>query len=176
MKINIKKEKHGYYFQKIHNMIKNKPGKIKKINYWINNKNNTHHIYIFGDNRKIRINISFGNKFIIPDDSVLSNTCNWSMTMPVEYDACYFIHQVIFSANGIKPANAIKMLIGISPKTERDRQITFRKNVKKLIFSLSDEIENGSLTYDTAAIHFSASTGLHIEKSKRFFRRFQTYA
>ena len=32
MKINIKKEKHGYYFQKIHNMIKNKPGKIKKIN------------------------------------------------------------------------------------------------------------------------------------------------
>lgn len=49
------------------------------------------------------------------------------MTMPIEYDALYFIHHVIFCGDGMKPATEIKMLIGISPKTERYMQVEFRK-------------------------------------------------
>ncbi|EMD4511771.1 hypothetical protein VQ300_004805 [Salmonella enterica] len=172
----ICKEKYDYFFQTMHDIIKKKLGNIEKIYYWTNNKGKNHHIYLCGSNRNLSVNLCFSNKFKVPEHNTLMNDCNWSVTLPEEYDASYFIHEIIFRQNGKKPARPVKTLIGISPDIERCMQKEFRKKVKLLTLSLACEVENGRLAYDTAAIHFSASTGLHIINSRRFFRQFNNYA
>ncbi|EIX4104888.1 hypothetical protein MKA06_004274, partial [Salmonella enterica] len=96
----------------------------------------------------------------------------WFIRLPGEYDINTFIYEIIFKQDGKTPFYHVKTLFGITPLMEKKKCHEYRSRVKRLIQSLDSEIKSGTLDYHTAATHFSASTGLAIQASLRYFRQY----
>ncbi|HDC2132871.1 TPA: hypothetical protein O7X85_002470 [Salmonella enterica] len=174
--ITIRKDLYDYHFQQMHSIIRRKLNRIEILYYWISNRKNIHHIFLRNGSKTQRINITLGKNFRMPGLTNLWNNSNWSVTLPEEYDASYLIYELVFRQNGGKKYKPVSTLIGISPEADRRQHIEFRKKVKRLALCLTYEVQTGILTYDTAASHFSATTGLRIEHARRYFCRFLPYS
>ncbi|EFZ9949366.1 hypothetical protein H4K83_004587, partial [Salmonella enterica] len=110
--------------------------------------------------------------FVIPDNKTLCYGRRWFIRLPGEYDINTFIYEIIFKQDGKTPFYPVKTLFGITPLMEKKKCHEYRSRVKRLIQSLDSEIKSGTLDYHTAATHFSASTGLAIQASLRYFRQY----
>ncbi|EGL5410242.1 hypothetical protein IQ693_004663, partial [Salmonella enterica] len=118
------------------------------------------------------VTIHLTGPFVIPDNKTLCYGRRWFIRLPGEYDINTFIYEIIFKQDGKTPFYHVKTLFGITPLMEKKKCHEYRSRVKRLIQSLDSEIKSGTLDYHTAATHFSASTGLAIQASLRYFRQY----
>ncbi|EEL0897707.1 hypothetical protein G7289_004697, partial [Salmonella enterica] len=120
----------------------------------------------------LSVTIHLTGPFVIPDNKTLCYGRRWFIRLPGEYDINTFIYEIIFKQDGKTPFYHVKTLFGITPLMEKKKCHEYRSRVKRLIQSLDSEIKSGTLDYHTAATHFSASTGLAIQASLRYFRQY----
>lgn len=165
------KEKYEYSLQKVRSHINKTAGEITIVYYWNSKTQQVKYIYLKGKRGNLSITLYLNNTLRIPDDKTFRHDRRWNISLPSEYDACFFIYKIIFEPTGKRYLRPIKTFIGISPKNERDAQIAYKKKVKKLISSLTRDIRDRELPYHGAALHFSLSTGHDFVASLRYFRR-----
>lgn len=170
--IRILKNDYNYDFHRISFHIRKQINKIICLYYWISNNSLTHHLYIKGEERHLSVTIHITEPFLIPDNTTLCYGRRWFIRLPGEYDINTFIYEIIFKQDGKTPFYPVKTLFGITPVLEKKRRHEYRNRVKRLVQSLDSEIKSGTLDYHTAATHFSASTGLAIQTSLRYFRKY----
>ncbi|MFP1817334.1 hypothetical protein ACLEC2_16275 [Lonsdalea quercina] len=168
------KEKHEYSLQKIRSHINKTIGEITTIYYWSNTHHQIKYISLKGETGKLSITLHLNNTLHIPDDRTFRHERRWNISLPSEYDDCFFIYKIIFEPTVKRYLRPIKTFIGISPKNERDAHRAYKKKVKKLMSSLTRDIRDGDLAYHGAALHFSLSTGHDFDASLRYFRRIYT--
>lgn len=173
--INICEQEYEYSCLKMSYSIRKRIGKIKTMYYWSSKASDYHFIHLQGETGKLSITIYFSNKFLIPNTRTLRYSKRWHITAPQAYNINSLIYEIIFRKNNTKPAIPINTHFGISPKTEKIIRHKYRNKVKRLMRTLAFDVKNGVLTYHTAAIHFSYSTGLCTEASLRYFRQYHTY-
>ncbi|EBT5359802.1 hypothetical protein CLK33_18210 [Salmonella enterica] len=169
--ISFLKDDYNYAFHRMSFYINKQINKITCLYYWTSNNPLTHHLYIKGEERHLSVTIHLKGPFLIPDNKTLCYGRRWFIRLPGEYDINTFIYEIIFRQSGKKPFCPIKTFFGITPLMEKKRCHEYRNRVKRLIQSLDSEIKSGTLDYHTAATHFSASTGLTIQASLRYFRQ-----
>lgn len=169
--ITVRKEEYDYCLYSMRSILKRKLTKMEIVYYWVGKNPKIHHLHLCNKNESLSINLHLGNVFTMPDNTILKNGKTWLITLPEEYDASTFIYEIIFRQDGKRPATPINTLIGVSPKKERCMRNEYRQKVKKLTRSLTRDVQNGEMPYDTAAIHFSIDTGLCKKSSLRYFRR-----
>lgn len=169
--ISILKDDYDYSFHRISFYINKQINKITCLYYWTSNNSLTHHLYVKGEERYLSVTIHLTGPFLIPDNTTLCYGKRCFIRLPSEYDVNTFIYEIIFRQDGKTPFYPIKTFFGITPVMEKKRCHEYRSRVKRLIQSLDIEIKSGTLDYLTAATHFSASTGLAIQASLRYFRQ-----
>jgi hypothetical protein len=170
--IEVSKEMYDYSFCKLYFHINNAVGEIKKMHYWVSKDSAIHYIVLRGSVRALSVTLRFANKFAIPDENTLRHGRRWHLIAPKKYDVSTFIYGLLyFTQEGKRPATPVKTLIGISPKKEKSMEHQYRSRVKKLMQSLTRDVKNGVMDFDSAAGHFSFSTGYPAESSLRYFRR-----
>ncbi|EBA3806194.1 hypothetical protein AIW19_24525 [Salmonella enterica] len=170
--ISILKDDYDYSFHRMSFFINKQINKITCLYYWTSNNPLTHHLYIKGEERHLSVTIRLTGTFRIPDEKTLRYGRRWFIRLPRGYDINTFIHEILFRQNREKPFYPVKTFFGITPVMENKRCHEYRKRIKRLIQSLDSEIKSGTLDYHTAATHFSASTGLAIQASLRYFRQY----
>ncbi|HAF2546782.1 TPA: hypothetical protein G9F23_002674 [Salmonella enterica] len=170
--ISILKDDYDYSLHRMSFYINKQINKITCLYYWTSNNPLTHHLYIKGEERHLSVTIRLTGTFLIPDEKALRYGRRWFIRLPRGYDINTFIHEILFRQNEKKPFYPVKTFFGITPVMEKKRCHEYRKRVKRLIQSLDSEIKSGTLDYHTAATHFSASTGLTLQASLRYFRQF----
>ncbi|ECF6912545.1 TPA: hypothetical protein MM852_003819 [Salmonella enterica subsp. enterica] len=170
--ISMLKDDYDYRFARMSFYINKQINKITCLYYWTSNNSLTHHLYVKGEDRHLSVTIHLTGNFLIPDDRTLRYGRRWFIRLPRGYDINTFIHEILFRQNEKKPFYPVKTFFGINPAMEKKRCHEYRSRVKRLIQSLDSEIKSGTLDYLTAATHFSASTGLAIQASLRYFRQY----
>jgi len=170
--LKIRKEEYEYSFHRMNFIINKRINIIRHIYYWVCPNLKSHHLYIKGETQNLSITLNFKSMLHIPDDEILHHGRRWYITLPKEYDIGEFIYETLCKQNDKVACESIKTFFGISPRKEKKKRHTQRSIIKKLMLSLHSEIKSGILDYRTAATHFSASTGLELNTSLRYFRRY----
>ncbi|ECF0927217.1 hypothetical protein E0V87_23150 [Salmonella enterica subsp. enterica serovar Coeln] len=170
--INVRKEEYDYSFHRMSFYINKSIGKVRQLYCWSSDDQINHNLYLKGENRNLSVTVRFTGTFLMPDDKTLYNRRRWFITLPKEYDISTFIYEIIFRQNEKNPFYPVKTFFGITPVMEKKRCHEYRNRIKRLIHSFDSEIKSGTLDYHTAATQFSASTGLTIQASLRYFRQF----
>ncbi|MGJ3289464.1 hypothetical protein [Klebsiella sp. PL-2018] len=170
--IKIQKEEYEYSFHGMRFKLNKRIKTIQHLYYWTSYNPMTHHLYLKGEMQHLSVTLRFTNEFLMPDETTLNHGKRWYISLPEEYDISNFIYDFIFRQKDTHSSHPVKTFIGISPRQEKRRRNKKRREIKKLIQSFEHEIKSGMLDHLSAATHFSCCTGMKLNASERYFRRF----